>query len=285
VVFKHPTIDGAGIGLRAPHYHTILSELPKVAWFEAITENYIGDKAIPLSYLLAIRQHYPLTLHGVSLSIGSSDPLNESYLKQLKQLIRQVEPAWVSDHLCWTSVDGRYLPELFPLPHHEAVIKHVVARILAVQDHLGQRILLENVSRYLEFADSQITEWEFLSEVANRADCDILLDINNLYINASNHHFCIQRYLEGLPWERVKQFHLAGHQKKATHLLDTHDQVVSPAVWDCFKKALQIMGPKPALIEWDTDIPPFATLLSQAHIAGGYYQSQNVTATISECIR
>lgn len=283
--FKHSAIEGAGIGLRAPHYQTILSELPKVAWFEAITENYMNDKALPLSYLLAIREHYPLTLHGVSLSIGSTDPLNESYLKQLKKLINQVEPAMVSDHLCWTGVDGRYLPELFPLPHHETVINHVVTRIMRVQDFLGQRILLENVSRYLEFADSMMTEWEFLSEVAHRADCDILLDINNLYINASNHRFCIQSYLKGLPSVRVKQFHLAGHQIKATHLLDTHDQVVCPAVWDCFAKALQILGPKPALIEWDTNIPPFTTLLSQAHIAGGYYQSQNNTAAISECTR
>lgn len=285
MVFKQLAIAGAGLGLRAPHYQEILATLPKVAWFEAITENYIGDKDIPLSYLLALREHYPLTLHGVSLSIGSSDPLNKAYLKQLKQLIHQVEPAMVSDHLCWTSVNGRYVPELFPLPHHEAVIEHVVERILIVQDFLGQRILLENVSRYIEFQDSEITEWEFLSEVANRADCGILLDINNLYINASNHHFSTQCYLAGLPRERVQQFHLAGHQNRVTHLLDTHDRVVTQAVWDCFSSALQIVGDKPSLIEWDTDIPSFETLLSQAQIAGGYYQSQRLTTAISECAR
>jgi len=281
---KQSAIEGAGIGLRAPHYQDILTHLPKVNWFEAITENYMGDKAIPLSYLLAIREHYPLTLHGVSLSIGSSDPLNRDYLKQLKQLINHVEPAWVSDHLCWTSVDGHYFPDLFPLPHHEKVIKHVVERVRVVQDFLGQRILLENVSRYLEFSDSEITEWEFLSEVAHQSDCDILLDINNLYINANNHDFCTQRYVEALPKERVKQFHLAGHQKMTTHLLDTHSQAVSKAVWECFAKALQILGPKPSLIEWDTDIPSFATLLAQMHIAGGYYQSQGITTAVSECI-
>lgn len=285
MVFKEFAIAGAGLGLRAPHYKDILTTLPKVAWFEAITENYLGDKDIPLSYLLAIREHYPLTLHGVSLSIGSTDPLNKDYLKQLKQLIKQVEPALVSDHLCWTSVNGRYLPELFPLPHHKEVIKHVVERILTVQDFLGQRILIENVSRYIEFADSEMTEWEFLSEVAHQADCGILLDINNLYINAHNHHFSIQRYLEALAKDRVQQFHLAGHQNMATHLLDTHDRAVVQAVWDCFATALQIIGPKPSLIEWDANIPSFATLLSQAHIAGGYYQSQRFTTAIPECIR
>ncbi|MGE3319068.1 MAG: DUF692 domain-containing protein [Candidatus Berkiella sp.] len=276
--FKQETIQGAGIGLRAPHYQYILEQLPEVPWFEAISENYLGDKAIALSYLLAIREHYPLTLHGVSLSIGSADPLNLEYLKQLKQLIQHVEPAMVSDHLCWTSVDGRYFPDLFPLPHHERVIAHVVDRIMKVQDFLGQRILLENVSRYLEFSESRMTEWEFLSEVAKRADCDILLDINNLYINAFNHQFCLENYLRSLPSARVKQFHVAGHQKETRHLLDTHDRVVSKAVWDAFALAIEIVGPKPVLIEWDTHIPPFTTLLSESQIAGCYYQSQNITA-------
>lgn len=276
--FKQEIIQGAGIGLRAPHYHYILEHLPKVPFFEALTENYLGDKAIALSYLLAVRQHYPLTLHGVSLSIGSTDPLNREYLWQLKELIQQVEPAMVSDHLCWTSLDGRYFPDLFPLPHHEETISHVVARIIEVQDFLGRRILLENVSRYLEFSDSKITEWEFLSEVANRSDCEILLDINNLYINAVNHQFDVKTYLQALPAGKVKQFHLAGHQKKATHLLDTHDQVVSKAVWDAFGLAVDILGPKPVLIEWDTHIPPFATLLSESQKAGCYYQSQSITA-------
>lgn len=278
MVFNRSVIQGAGIGLRADHYSYILNHLPAVPWFEAITENYIGLKAIPLSYLCAIRQHYPLTLHGVSLSIGSTDPLNMEYLKSLKQLINQVEPAWISDHLCWTSANGRYFPELFPLPHHIDVIKHVAMRISQVQEILGQRILIENISRYLSFSDQSITEWEFLSEVAKRADCDILLDVNNLYVNAYNHQLCTQTYLRGLPKDRVKQFHLAGHQKKATHLLDTHDQMVTSAVWDCFKMAIDIIGPKPALIEWDTDIPPFPILLAEAHKAETYYQLESVTA-------
>lgn len=272
------TIKGAGIGLRTPHYAYILEHLPNVAWFEATTENYLGDKAIPLSYLLAIRQHYPLTLHGVSLSIGSTDPLNVEYLKQLKQLIQQVEPAMVSDHLCWTSVKGRYFPDLYPLPHTCVVIKHVVERIQKVQDYLGRRILLENVSRYLEFADSHISEWEFLREVVLQADCDILLDVNNLYINSVNHQFNLKTYLTELPKDRVRQFHLAGHKVAPTHLLDTHDQPICQAVWDAFGLAIDILGPQPALIEWDTHIPAFTTLLSESQLAGAYYQSRSVTA-------
>ncbi|HRE32201.1 MAG TPA: DUF692 domain-containing protein, partial [Candidatus Berkiella sp.] len=166
---------------------------------------------------------------------------------------------------------GRYVPELLPLPHHQMVIQHVVDRILIVQDFLKQRILLENVSRYLEFKDSHIPEWEFLSEITKRADCDILLDVNNLYVNAYNHQFCPKKYMAALPKERVRQFHLAGHQDKFTHLLDTHDQAVSPAVWDCFAKALAMFGEIPALIEWDTQIPSFSTLLSESQKIGAYY--------------
>lgn len=280
--FNKNAIVGAGIGLRANHYQYILENLPNVAWFEALTENYIGDKAVPLSHLLAIREHYPLTLHGVSLSIGSTDPLNQQYLKQLKSLIDIVEPAWVSDHLCWTSVGGRYVPDLLPLPHHQAVIQHVTARILAVQDFLQQRILIENVSRYLEFKDSEMTEWEFLAEVAKQADCDILLDVNNLYVNAFNQQFDVQTYLDALPKERVKQFHLAGHQNKITHLLDTHDQPVTEAVWDCFEQAIARLGPKPVLIEWDTAVPSFTTLLLESRKAGTYYQLETVTTSFSE---
>lgn len=278
--FHTTEVRGAGIGLRSHHYQTILQQLPNVAWFEALTENYIGDKAVPQSYLLAIREHYPLTLHGVSLSIGSTDPLNWQYLEQLKALIALLEPAWVSDHLCWTSVDGRYLPDLLPLPHHCETIQHVVTRILKVQDFLKQRILLENVSRYLEFADSDITEWEFVAEVAKQADCDILLDLNNLYVNSVNHSFCWRTYLHALPKDRVKQFHLAGHQNKGTHLLDTHDTFIADAVWNCFSEAIALLGPKPALIEWDNHIPPFETLQSEAEKVNSYYQAQAVTTTL-----
>lgn len=278
--FQTTAVRGAGIGLRSNHYQTILQQLPKVAWFEALTENYIGDKAVPLSYLLAIREHYSLTLHGVSLSIGSTDPLNWQYLQQLKELIVLLEPAWVSDHLCWTSVDGRYLPDLLPLPHHREAIQHVVQRVLKVQDFLKQRILLENISRYLEFADSDIPEWEFIAEVAKQADCDILLDLNNLYINSVNHAFSFSAYLKALPKARIKQFHLAGHQNKNTHLLDTHDTFISEAVWDCFREAIALFGPKPALIEWDSHIPSFKTLQSEAEKADSYYQAQEITATL-----
>jgi uncharacterized protein (UPF0276 family) len=244
----------------------------------------MGDKALPLSSLLAIRQHYPITLHGVSLSIGSTDPLNWDYLKQLKNLILHLEPAWVSDHLCWTSLNGRYLPDLLPLPHHAAVISHVVERILTVQEFLGQRILLENVSRYIDFSDSEIPEWEFVAEVVRQADCDILLDVNNLYINAQNHQFCVQTYMRALPRDRVNQFHLAGHHCEATHILDTHDEIVAPIVWEWFAKAIARFGPKPTLIEWDTNIPPFMTLWLESQKAQAYYGSQAITAAVSSCI-
>ncbi len=273
--YSAQTIKGVGIGLRAEHYKTILEEKPKVPWFEAVTENYMGARALPERHLSLIRRDYPIVFHGVSLSIGSSDPLNFKYIAQLKALQQKFEPSWISDHLCWTSFNQNYIPDLLPLPFNESAISHLVDRIRLVQDLLGQKILLENISSYLRFKQADMTEWEFMTEVVQRADCYILLDINNIYVNAQNHGFDATHYLEGIPVERVKQFHLAGYEDQQTHLLDTHSRAVSEPVWNLYQKALVRFGAVPALIEWDSDIPEFSTLLAQAHQAESYQQAEH----------
>tara|TARA_R110002110_G_scaffold65206_1_gene179860 strand:- start:7858 stop:8685 length:828 start_codon:yes stop_codon:yes gene_type:complete len=275
VKYSAQTIKGVGIGLRAEHYKTILEEKPKVPWFEAVTENYMGARALPERHLSLIRRDYPIVFHGVSLSIGSSDPLNFKYIAQLKALQQKFEPSWISDHLCWTSFNQNYIPDLLPLPFNESAISHLVDRIRLVQDLLGQKILLENISSYLRFKQADMTEWEFMTEVVQRADCYILLDINNIYVNAQNHGFDATHYLEGIPVERVKQFHLAGYEDQQTHLLDTHSRAVSEPVWNLYQKALVRFGAVPALIEWDSDIPEFSTLLAQAHQAESYQQAEH----------
>lgn len=267
MVFTSQPVIGVGIGLRAEHYKTIFEEKPDVPWFEAITENYMGNRALPHRHLEKIRQDYPVVLHGVSLSIGSTDPLNADYLKSLKSLQDIFQPAWVSDHLCWTSLAKAYVPDLLPLPFNEETIKHCVNRILQVQDYLGQPLVLENISSYLQFTCSEMTEWEFISAIAKQSDCYILLDINNIYVNAINHGFNPRDFLEGIPKARVKQFHLAGFQDENTHLLDTHGTNVHDAVWHLFAQALEQFGDIPTLIEWDTDIPPLSELQKEAEKA------------------
>lgn len=265
--FAHQSIEGVGIGLRSQHYQTILTTLPQVAWFEVLSENYLSNRALVLSHLLKIREHYPVTLHGVGLSIGSVDPLNKDYLKALKSLAATLEPAWISDHLSWVSLKGHYHPDLFPLPHTQQAITHVVQRVKQVQDFLGRQILLENVARYLNYQCSEISESEFLKEVATQSDCYLLLDINNVYVNAYNHQFCALDYLKMLPSSRVKQFHLGGYQVEANYLLDSHSQKVTPQVWELFTHALKLFGKIPTSIEWDNNIPPLATLLEEMHKA------------------
>jgi uncharacterized protein (UPF0276 family) len=210
--------------------------------------------------LQAVREDYPVTLHGVGMSLGSTDPLDRGYLEKVRSLARRIEPAWISDHLCWTGVGGRYAHELLPLPHTEEAVTHAVGRIQQVQELLGQSILIENVASYLTFADGELSEWEFLTAVAERADCLILLDINNVYVNARNHGFNPPDYLDGVPPERVWQFHLAGYEDRGTHLLDTHGAPVHPPVWELYRAAIARFGPIPTLIEWDKDVPPFSVL-------------------------
>ncbi len=259
---------GVGVGLRPPHYPFVLENRPNLGWFEVITENFLGlgarEFGRPVEILESVREHYPIVLHGVSLSLGSVDPFRDDYLKRWKELIARVEPAWVSDHLCWTGVGGQNLHDLLPLPYTEEALKHVVSRIGQVQDFLGRRILVENVSSYLTFTHSEMEEWEFLSRVAEEADCGLLLDVNNIYVSSRNHGFDPMTYLNAVPADRVGQFHLAGYSDKGTHLIDTHDHPVSDPVWELYRQALRLFGDVPTLIEWDDQLPEFPRLAEEA---------------------
>lgn len=226
-MLRYPAL-GFGLGLRVDHYEAILAESPRVDWFEVLTENYLVPGGKPLSYLMRMRERYPLVMHGVSLSIGSTAPLDLDYLRQLKALAARVEPAWISDHLCWTGVAGRNTHDLLPLPYTEEALAHVVERVRMVQDVLGRRILLENVSSYVAFRDSPLTEWGFLAEIAARADCLILLDVNNIYVSSVNHGFDPLEYLNAIPAARVQQIHLAGHENHGDYLIDTPTIIPCP---------------------------------------------------------
>jgi len=258
---------GFGLGLRVDHYEDILAGQPAIDWLEVLTENYLVPGGKPLNYLMRFRERYPLAMHGVSLSIGSSAPLDRDYLRQVKALAARVEPAWISDHLCWTGVAGRNTHDLLPLPYTEEALAHVVARVRTVQDFLGRRILLENVSSYVAFCDSRLTEWQFLTEIATRADCLILLDVNNIYVSSVNHEFAPLEYLNAIPAERVQQIHLAGHANHGDYLIDTHDHPVPDPVWELYAAAVRRFGAVSTMIERDDRIPPLAELcaeLSQA---------------------
>ncbi|MGA2399848.1 MAG: DUF692 domain-containing protein [Steroidobacteraceae bacterium] len=260
-------INGFGLGLRPSHYAAILGESHPIDWLEIITENYLAPGGKPLDYLERIRGRFPLVMHGVSLSIGSTDPIDRQYLADVRELARRIEPAWISDHLCWTGVEGRNVHDLLPLPYTEEALACVVARVSEVQDLLGRQILLENVSSYLTYRSSEMAEWEFLGEVARRADCAILLDINNIYVSAVNHGFDALRYLRAVPKERVRQFHLAGHSDMGDHLIDTHDHPIVAPVWNLYREALAHFGPVPTMIERDDNIPPLAELVAELDVA------------------
>ena len=265
----HPSPDGThpflgfGLGLRREHYQAVLDEHPPVDWFEILTENYMVDGGKALQVLDRVRADYPLVMHGVSLSIGGSDPLNRDYLRALRTLVERVEPRWVSDHLCWTGVDGRNLHDLLPLPYTEEAVRHVAERVVQVQEFLGRRILLENVSSYLTFRESQMSEWDFLGAVAEAADCLILLDINNIYVSSHNHRFDPLDYLAAIDPRRVMQFHLAGHTRQDSLIIDTHDQPVIDPVWELYAAALRRFGAVSTMIERDDNIPPLTELLDE----------------------
>jgi len=254
---------GFGLGLRIPHYQAILDNEPAVDWFEILSENYMVPGGKPLHFLDRVRSRYPIVMHGVSLSIGSTDPLNKDYLKALKELAARAEPAWISDHLCWTGVHGKNMHDLLPLPYTEEAITHVADRIAQVQDFLGRQILIENVSSYVTYKDSGVSEWEFLTAVVERADCLILLDVNNIYVSSFNHGFDPIEYLDGVPRSRVQQFHLAGHRNLDTHIIDTHDEPIVDPVWKLYEAAVQRFGPISTMIERDDNIPPLEELLAE----------------------
>jgi len=256
---------GFGLGLRPQHYADLLERPddapdPRVDWFEIISENYMSAGGRPLINLDRVRERYPMVMHGVSLSIGSVDLLDRDYLDSLKALAERVDPAWISDHLCWTGVDGVNLHDLLPLPYTEEALAHVVDRIGQVQDHLGRRIALENASTYVTFTHSEMSEWDFLAEMAKRADCDLLLDVNNIFVSGFNHGFDPIDFIEGLPAERIVQIHLAGHEHNETHIVDTHDAPVIEAVWSLYGEAISRLGPITTMIERDADIPPLADM-------------------------
>lgn len=259
---------GFGLGLRSDHYEAILagsSSEPglRVDWFEAISDNYMVGGGKPLRWLEQVRERYPVVLHGVSLSIGSSDPLDSAYLIELRALAERIQPAWISDHLCWTGVAGRNIHDLLPLPHTAEAVRHVAGRVRQVQDFLGRRILLENVSTYADFNQSTLPEWEFLRAVAEEADCLLLLDVNNIYVNSQNHGFDPLDYLRAVPAQRVQQIHLAGHSRNGELLIDTHDHPVPEPVWALYAEALRRYGPVSTMIERDDRIPPLAELVAE----------------------
>ena len=258
---------GYGVGLRPKHYGQVLEDRPAIDWFEVISENFMVRGGRPLHVLERVRADYPVVMHGVSLSIGSIDPLSRDYLRELKTLADRVQPAWISDHLCWTGVGGRNLHDLLPLPYTEEAVVHVVDRIRQVQDYLGRPILLENVSSYLAFHGSALREWEFLAAVADTADCGILLDVNNIFVSAFNHGFSAAAYLAGVPRDRVVQFHLAGHSDHGRYLLDTHDHPVREEVWELYAEAVRCFGRVSTLIEWDDHIPELDRLRAEAQRA------------------
>lgn len=255
---------GVGLGLRTAHYSHILNERPKVDWFEIISENFLETEGRPLEVLDQIAEHYPIVMHGVSLSIGSTDPLDRGYLKQLRALRDRVEARWVSDHLCWTGVRGKNAHDLLPMPYTKATLAHVVGRVKAVQDFLGAPLVLENPSTYLEFAGSTMTEAEFLGAVAEEADCGILLDVNNVFVSSSNHGHDPRTYVAALPLDRVVQFHVAGHTDLGTHILDTHIGPVRDPVWRLFGEAHRLIGGASTLLEWDAEIPSFEVTHQEA---------------------
>jgi uncharacterized protein (UPF0276 family) len=261
---NRPVQSRHGIGLRTQHFAQLLEHGLEVGLTEVISENFMGRGGRPLAVLERVRRDSPVALHGVSLSIGGLDPIPPEYLRQLAELRRRVDAAWVSDHLCFGTVNGHASHDLWPLPFTEETVRHVVSRVQHVQDVLGQRLVLENVSSYVQFAASEMTEWEFIREVAERADCELLLDVNNVYVNAVNHGFDGKEFLAALPTRRIRQLHLAGHLDCGTHLFDNHGAPVADPVWDLYRECVRLHGAVPAIIEWDEEVPSLERVLEES---------------------
>jgi uncharacterized protein (UPF0276 family) len=272
--FGFPVL-GYGMGLRTQHYDTIFSTWPKaVDWFEIISENFMDTDGKPIRNLEKVLAHYPVVMHGVGLSIGSTDPLDMEYLKKLKALAGKVNPPWISDHLCWTGVHGKNSHDLLPVPYTEASLKHTVERIKKVQDYLGRRILMENPSTYMEFKQSTISEWEFIARMAEEADCGLLLDANNIYVSCYNHRTDTKAYIDAIPMDRVVQIHLAGHDNKGTHIIDTHGGEVIEAVWNIYRYIIAKTGDVATMVEWDDNIPAFEVVLAEVEKARAFARSK-----------
>ncbi len=258
---------GFGLGLRTEHYNAILETKPNIDWFEALSENYMIPGGLPLNFLDRIRADYPVVMHGVSLSIGSTTPFDQAYLKELKKLADRIQPAWISDHLCWTGVHGQNIHDLLPLPYTEETAKHVVERVKIAQDYLGRQILLENVSSYASYVDSNMSEWEFISLICEQADCLLLLDVNNIYVSSYNHNFDAKAFINGVPQHRVQQIHLAGHQNNGDYIIDTHDAPVIDPVWDLYGYAISKIGDVSTMIERDDNMPDLEVLVQELTVA------------------
>jgi uncharacterized protein (UPF0276 family) len=254
---------GFGLGLRPEYYEEILNTKPCVDWFEILSENYIVPGGKPLYYLDKIREHYPMVMHGVSLSIGSTDPIDNEYLIQLKNLACRIEPKWISDHLCWTGVNGINAHDLLPIPYTYEAVQHIVSRIQQVQDFLGRPILIENVSSYLTFKQSEMTEWDFINEITRRAGCYILLDVNNVYVSSVNHHFNPLEYIHAMSAHSVAQIHLAGHSNYGDYIIDTHDAPIIQEVWNLYSATIKHLGMVSTMIERDDNMPAFVELLTE----------------------
>lgn len=268
--FNGHTDYGIGIGLRVPHYRHILEEKPVCDWFEIISENFMVDGGRPLQILDEILEQYRVVQHGVSLYFGSTDKLNRTHLKKLKTLIRRTGTPWISDHLCWGSVDGTYSHDLLPIPYTFEAAKNAARKIREASDFLEVPVAVENVSSYAEFHASEMTEWEFLTEVVEGADCGILLDVNNIYVSSCNHKFRALDYVENVPHDRIAQIHIAGHTKFEKYILDTHDHPVLKPVWKLYERAIQLAGNTATLLEWDDRIPSFDEVHGEALKAGQF---------------
>ena len=269
----NPPFLGFGLGLRTEHYNAILETKPKVDWFEALSENYMIPGGKPLDFLDKIRADYPMVMHGVSLSIGSTAEVDKDYLRDLKKLADRIQPAWISDHLCWTGVHGQNMHDLLPLPYTEETAKHVAERVKIVQDYLGRQILLENVSSYASYTDSSMTEWEFISQISEAADCLLLLDVNNIYVSSYNHQFDAKAFIDGVPLKRIQQIHLAGHQNNGDYIIDTHDAPVIDPVWDLYAYAIARLGQVSTMIERDDHIPELEALVAELDKARAIFTS------------
>jgi uncharacterized protein (UPF0276 family) len=269
----------AGIGLRAPHCREMIESRPAAAgWLEVHSENYFGAGGQPHGFLEALRADYPLSLHGVGLGLGSTDALDVEHLQRLTRVIERYQPGLVSEHLCWSAAAGRHLNDLLPLPYTEEALDHVCERILRTQEFLRRQILIENISSYLSFSHSTIDEWAFVAEAARRTGCGILLDVNNIYVSAVNHGFDPRAYLAAIPAHAVQEIHLAGYDDSGECLIDTHGTAVSEPVWALYREAVRSIGPRPTLIEWDTDIPALDVLLGEARKAAGILESAHAIA-------